>query len=565
MSPHGATGAAPWSPSGALPRSSLLGEPALEEALLEAAQHGFAAAQGSAAADKAALAPRVVASYSLGHVLNDLSASAWFSYLIFFLKKVRHLPAPDAGLVMLCGQLADAVGTVTSGLLSDRSEGCAPLGLGRRKLWYIAGTVTVAVCFSGIFTVELVRGEGQTAYYAAAASLFNVGWAAVQVSHMALLPELTSNAAEQVTLNSCRYAASVIANISVFLMLALWADVLGPEDKYTGLGASIVAVGLITSVLFLWGTPEPAHHKESESERLGLSAESDNAAAPAPLLPREQSQAQPQRRRMTWKRWLREPCLWLVGTVYTGARMVVNVSSVYSVFYVKDTLKLSDKAIVTVPLLMYLGSLIASASLSRLQLGPKRGYALGSASTLAALAIMLALKAGEPEPEPRPLRGLGAPEPHHSGEPEPLWGSGSVLVPLAGWAETLSRAAPPAAPWALYPAAVLLGFGNAIQMVISGSLGAEMISARPMGDNAFVFGCMSFMDKLANGLAIYAIEAAMGHKESQGQSTAAFVRAVFCLVPALSAVVSCATPLALPRHLLCPHQTYKQTKTRVRA
>jgi Na+/melibiose symporter-like transporter len=555
MGPHGATGAAPRSPAGALPRSALLGEAALEEALLEAAhleaaQHGVAAA-----ADKAALAPRVVASYSLGHVLNDLSASAWFSYLIFFLKKVRHLPAPDAGLVMLCGQLADAVGTVSSGLLSDRSEGCAPLGLGRRKLWYIAGTGTVAVCFLGIFTVDLVHGEGQTAYYAAAASLFNVGWAAVQVSHMALLPELTSNAEEQVTLNSCRYAASVIANISVFLMLALWADVLGPEDKYTGLGASIVAVGLITSVLFLWGTPEPAHHKESESERLGLSAESESesAGAPAPLLPREQSQAQPQRRRMTWKRWLREPCLWLVGTVYTGARMVVNISSVYSVFYVKDTLQLSDQAIVTVPLLMYLGSLIASASLSRLQLGPKRGYALGSASTLAALAIMLALKAGKPEPEPKPLGGLG-PEPVWSlGKPEPLWGSGSVLVPLAGWAETLSQAAPPAAPWALYPAAVLLGFGNAIQMVISGSLGAEMISARPMGDNAFVFGCMSFMDKLANGLAIFAIEAAMGHKESEGQSTASFVRAVFCLVPALSAAVSCVTALALPRHVLCPH------------
>jgi hypothetical protein len=149
MGPHGATGAAPRSPSGALPRSALLGEPALEEALLEAAQleaaqHGLAAAQGLAAADKAALAPRVVASYSLGHVLNDLSASAWFSYLIFFLKKVRHLPAPGAGLVMLCGQLADALGTVSSGLLSDRSEGCAPLGLGRRKLWYIAGTGTVA-------------------------------------------------------------------------------------------------------------------------------------------------------------------------------------------------------------------------------------------------------------------------------------------------------------------------------------------------------------------------------------------------------------------------------------
>lgn len=52
-------------------------------------------------------------------------------------------------------------------------------------------------------------------YYCAAASLFNVGWASVQVSHMAMVPELSRKNSVRLLLNSARYAATIFANVLV--------------------------------------------------------------------------------------------------------------------------------------------------------------------------------------------------------------------------------------------------------------------------------------------------------------------------------------------------------------
>ena len=51
---------------------------------------------------------------------------------------------------------------------------------------------------------DAVNDTTKTVYYAIAAGLFNVGWACVQVSHMALVPELTEVQSTRVILNSAR-------------------------------------------------------------------------------------------------------------------------------------------------------------------------------------------------------------------------------------------------------------------------------------------------------------------------------------------------------------------------
>ena len=42
-------------------------------------------------------------SYAIGHVYNDLCATAWFSYLLFFLTDVVFLDPADAGFALLAG------------------------------------------------------------------------------------------------------------------------------------------------------------------------------------------------------------------------------------------------------------------------------------------------------------------------------------------------------------------------------------------------------------------------------------------------------------------------------
>lgn len=75
--------------------------------------------------------------YSIGHVLNDLTASVWFSYLIVYFHQVMNFNNNLAGYLMLIGQVSDAMFTPFIGYESDRTRGFC--GLGRRKAWHLVG------------------------------------------------------------------------------------------------------------------------------------------------------------------------------------------------------------------------------------------------------------------------------------------------------------------------------------------------------------------------------------------------------------------------------------------
>lgn len=77
--------------------------------------------------------------YGVGHVLNDLCAAMWFTYVLIFYSLVLGFNAFDAGVVMLVGQIADAAATPVIGILSDRGPKCCGINLRKRKFWYISG------------------------------------------------------------------------------------------------------------------------------------------------------------------------------------------------------------------------------------------------------------------------------------------------------------------------------------------------------------------------------------------------------------------------------------------
>lgn len=205
------------------------------------------------------------AAYSVGHVMNDLCAATWFSYLLPYLTKAVNLKNSQAGIVMFSGQvsdtfttwmaflrfghrhpfsclvfllqIADAMATPAVGLLSDRSQGCPQYGCGRRLLWNFMGVCLVTLCYLMVFAFCIpcwVNGEpigsekwwflrDKTINYAIAASFFNFGWASVQVSHMALVPELSIDESERVLLNSARYGFTIFSNSTVSGKLCLLA------------------------------------------------------------------------------------------------------------------------------------------------------------------------------------------------------------------------------------------------------------------------------------------------------------------------------------------------------
>uniref|UniRef100_A0A914EFH2 Major facilitator superfamily domain-containing protein 12 n=1 Tax=Acrobeloides nanus TaxID=290746 RepID=A0A914EFH2_9BILA len=210
--------------------------------------------------------------YAVGHFFNDLCASMWFTYLMIYLENVIQMHSYKAGMLMLIGQVTDAICTPLVGLLSDVS--CLPWWMlekfGRRISWHMIGTFCVALSFPFIFadclfcqpsTHEWLR----TLWFIPFIMVFQFGWASVQISHLALIPELSSVESSRTSMNSFRYGFTVLANLVVFAFLYVFLnrsnvnDKIGPSDSihFRDMGFIVVGLGLFMDTVFYFTTREP--------------------------------------------------------------------------------------------------------------------------------------------------------------------------------------------------------------------------------------------------------------------------------------------------------------------
>lgn len=145
-------------------------------------------------------------SFGVGHVLNDLCASMWFSYLLVYMHSVIGFSHFHAGLLMLIGQVADGICTPIIGYESDRTADQCHYG--RRKSWHLVGVVCVIISYAFVFNKCFVCSTVSTwsllVYYSPFVILFQFGWASTQIAHLSLIPELTDDENERVGLNAIR-------------------------------------------------------------------------------------------------------------------------------------------------------------------------------------------------------------------------------------------------------------------------------------------------------------------------------------------------------------------------
>lgn len=140
-----------------------------------------------------------------------------------------------------------------------------------------------------------------------------------------------------------------------------------------------------------------------------------------------------------------------------STRLIVNLSQTYISMYLINTLGLSKKFIATIPLVMYLSGFVSSFIMKPVTklIGKCLTYFVG-------LLLIMAFS---------------------------YW----VLLD-----DRMGQR--------VYGAAVLLGTGSATILVISLSMTAELIGDQTQS-GAFVYGSMSFTDKLANGVVVMIIQA----------------------------------------------------------
>ncbi|XP_074273453.1 uncharacterized protein LOC141597037 [Silene latifolia] len=430
--------------------------------------------------------------YGVGHMLNDITSACWFTYLLVFLTDIGLSPG-DAAIVMLSGQVADGFMTVFSGELIDR--------FGHFKIWHGAGSLLVAVSFSSVFggcMLCQIFGTNsatlQTVGYSIFAAIFNIGWAATQVSHMSMVNCMTLNPTSRVVLASCRNAFTMVANLSLYgvalIVFSFGKSIsLGDiESQYRWIAFSSIAIGCCFVGIFHLGTKEP-RLQDSFPGKVCV--------------------------RIEWAYWFRKVLYYQVALVYLLTRLVTNVSQAFFAFFVINDLQMAVSSKALVPAIIYICSFIVSIILQEISWTGRRLKTVFSVGGI-------------------------------------LWvicGIGILLLPqdLSGY---------------MYLISVFIGIANALMMVTAAGMQSALVG-QDLNGCAFVYGSLSFLDKMSCGLVLYFLESYLNTSTNiQGFLTLSvpsytLTRYALGLVPAICAFLGVAVTFSMdldtpPKALLDP-------------
>ncbi|XP_076955758.1 uncharacterized protein LOC143630711 [Bidens hawaiensis] len=423
--------------------------------------------------------------YGVGHVLNDITAACWFTYLLVFMTDIGLSPR-DAATVMLSGQIADGFTTIFAGELIDR--------FGHFKIWHGAGSLLVAISFSSVFGSCIpcvifgnVSTTLQTIGYSFFAAVFNVGWAATQVSHMSMVNCITLNSTSRVVMTSCRNAFSMVANLSLYA-IAFAVFHIHPsktiddiENQYRWIAYSSIFVGCCFVVVFHIGTKEPRLREDSRGHNY---------------------------QKIAWTFWFKKVLYYQVALVYVFTRIITNVSQSFLAFYVINDLRMAQSSKALIPAMIYICSFIVSIMLQELTWTGQR------------LKVFFSV--------------------------------GGVLWILCG---STIFFMPSNMKDIMYLLSFFIGIANALISVTGVSMQSYLVGEDVNGC-AFVYGSLSFLDKVSCGLALWVLEsyqdtAAPLKNCNPICSCFSVSRYGFGLVPAVCAfagvVVTCTMKLEKPR------------------
>lgn len=444
---------------------------------------------------------RLRGGYAIGHFLNDCCASMWFTYFLIFFKKVITVSGDEASRLLLVGQVVDGCFTPIVGILSDRWTAISCYS--QRKSWHLIGTILTAISFTFIFNTPLVgwnvlgptevnevdfnQSANHTAhetlepygstffYYVPFIAVFQIGWATVQISHLALIPFLTTSDKQRADLNSLRYGVLIIANLFIYVLASSifkkreqigvspceMKQSVNPHNApdFQTLALIGVGSGLFMSFAFHLLVREEAPERELE---LGAKEELHEQLE---YLNDTQAVAEKPRRLDTPLDWMKYLPMYTNAIVYMAARLAANCLQIYLTLYISDTINLDPRYLGVLPFIQYAFGFIGAISTKYIHKmhSTAMAYICGGLLIYASGAIVYAIS--------------------------------GTNYNQASWTE-------------LYPVyAIFALYGAGGNMVVCAALG---LTAELIGDHtkssAFVYGIMSFSEKIFNGIAVVLLE-----------------------------------------------------------
>ncbi|KAI6205480.1 hypothetical protein M3Y94_00796800 [Aphelenchoides besseyi] len=277
-----------------------------------------------------------------------------------------------------------------------------------------------------------------------------VGDIVIQIAHLVLISELSTNEQTRSSMYFYRTTFGFVANIAVFISLFCLLrthednQVVNPKDLryFQEVAIGVCVVGILISFVFCLLVKEP---KRLEADRrCSITSKMSNIVE------------------MSWRSWFTQYNFYLVfelttiALIYMLCRLYSNLSQVYFPMYV-TTRKMSKSNVAALPMISYLSSFAVSCIMGRTWVDKRLNRKL--------------------------LYGVGA----------FLAVNTSILFYFT--IDSLT----------IYAIAFLIGTTQSILLISSLSITSRLINHNTE-IGAFVYGTMSFLDKLANGIAVQLIE-----------------------------------------------------------
>ncbi|XP_031549348.1 major facilitator superfamily domain-containing protein 12-like [Actinia tenebrosa] len=510
--------------------------------------------------------------FSIGHIQNDLQAYAAFSYLLVFWTKVIGLSNSSTGIIFLVAQVTDGILSPAIGYACDRYDFPLLSRFGKRKAWHMFGTIVLLIFSPFLFVrcllCEVTSGDNYETvaitYYSMIVIAIHFGFAAVQISHLALLPDIAKKPNDFVRLNSSRTTWTFISGMFVYAVTWLLLGESSGEKlsskqwkEFMYLGFIIIAVGFSFTVVFYIGVNEnriknskgstrTAKVKESrcnigyrEDEtnpsKVEVKNETDDTQATEVIarndvkevadfnqdLINNDNKNTPQRTiadadstpigNIKITNWFKTSEFYMVAFIYMCSRVVVNISNSYFPLYLVDALGFEKEAIAYFPLLVLISSALFSIVARKIssRWGTKVAY------SVAALMAITAF----------------------------LW---LHLQPIDS-------------KNAIYGTSMLMGGGASMMLITALTMTSVMINRVDKATGAFVYGVMGFTDKVVNGAIVAVIQ--NYYPRAQGCSGCGeYIRVAFPLVTGSSALLSLVALLV--HHWKSSHRKVDDSKTK---
>ncbi|XP_052073197.1 major facilitator superfamily domain-containing protein 12-like isoform X2 [Mytilus californianus] len=200
---------------------------------------------------------------------------------------------------------------------------------------------------------------------------------------------------------------------------------------------------------------------------------------------------------MTWKCWLKEIQFYQIGVVYMCARIFVNVTQIYLPLFITETLHMEKDNVAVIPLVVYISGFFMSLLMKPIntKIGKKAIYFVG------------------------------------------------IIFGVAGctWIHFLESSTSTQA----YGVAILVGIGGSTMLVTAFAMNADLIGGNTES-SGFVYGSISFTEKLSSGVVVVVIQHMHPCKTCAG-----YYRTILTFVPASATVVASLCLLTLLSTKLC--------------